>query len=90
MDDYSNKSFKEIYIETLINLTDRDDLVSMHTAKTFSLIWRLSQSSIANGLIGKMFDFVIDTIISSKGEEDEKILKSVLVEMVRHSIETYK
>ena len=59
-DDYSNKSFKEIYIETLVNLGEKDEGLNLNVAKTVSLVWRLDQNSTPKQLLPKIYDFILD------------------------------
>jgi hypothetical protein len=54
-EDYGKKIFKEIYIETLALLPDRDDGINLMIVKNYSLIWRLSQSALSVVTIGKIF-----------------------------------
>ena len=59
-EDYCNKSFKEIYIETLVNLGEREDGLNLNVAKSLSLIWRLDQNSTPRQLLPKIYDFILD------------------------------
>ena len=59
-------------------------------AKSISLIWRLDQNSIPLPLLTKVFDYLLDCMASCKGDEEDKMLKSVLLEMFRHALESYK
>lgn len=70
LEDYSNKSFKEIYIETLINLGDKDEGLNLNVAKTISLIWRLDQNSIPIALLPKIFDYLLDCMASIRLEDE--------------------
>ncbi len=56
---YSTKTFKEIYIETLVNLGEKDEGLNLNVAKTLSLIWRLDQNSIPLSLLSKIFDYLL-------------------------------
>ena len=38
---YTQKYFKELYIETLVSLGEKDDGLNLSVAKSLSLIWRL-------------------------------------------------
>lgn len=67
-EDYDKKIFKEVYIETLALLPDRDDVINLMIVKNYSLIWRLSQSSLGVVTIGKIFQFIIESIIENKVE----------------------
>jgi len=58
-EDYDKKIFKEVYIETLALLPDRDDTINLMIVKNYSLIWRMSQSSLSVVTIGKIFEFII-------------------------------
>ena len=89
-EDYDKKIFKEVYIETLALLPDRDDIINLMIVKNYSLIWRLSQSSLGVVTIGKIFEFIIESIIENKVEENTQTMKSAFLEIVRHSFESYK
>jgi hypothetical protein len=65
-EDYDKKIFKEIYIETLTLLPEKDDPINLMIVKNYSLIWRLSQSSLGVVTIGKIFEFIIEAIIENK------------------------
>lgn len=90
--DYSQKSFKEIYMLTLVGLGvgEKDEGLGLSVAKSISLIWRLDQNNIPLSLLPKVFDYLLECMASSKGDEEEKALKSVLLEMFRHSLESYR
>lgn len=66
LEDYSSRSFKEIYIETLVSLGERDDGLNLSVAKSLSLIWRLDQNSIPVSLLPKIFDFLIECMGGNK------------------------
>jgi hypothetical protein len=73
-----------------VSLGERDDGLNLSVAKSLSLIWRLDQNSIPAGLLPKIFDFLIDCMGGNKLEEEEKMLKSVILEMFRHALESYR
>lgn len=74
----------------MINLSDKDDGLSLNIAKSLSLIWRLDQNSIPISLLSKIFDYLIECMPLNKQEEEERMIKSVVLEMFRHSLESYK
>lgn len=89
-EDYGTKPFKEIYIETLMNLSDKDESLNLNVAKTVSLIWRLDQNSLPLPLLYKIFDYLLDCMANIRLEEEEKMIKSVFLEMFRHALESYR
>ena len=89
-EDYSRKYFKELYIETLVSLGERDEGLTLNVAKSLSLIWRLDENSIPLTLLPKIFDYILDCMAANRLEEEEKMLKSALLEMFRHTLESYR
>lgn len=85
-DDYLSKSFKEVYIETLVNLGDRDEGLGFSIAKSLSLVWRLDQNNVPLTLLPKIYDYLLDCLVTTKLIEEEKMIKSVLIEMFRHAL----
>lgn len=90
IEDYSRKYFKELYIETLVSLGERDDGLNLNVAKSLSLIWRLDENSIPLSLLPKIFDYILDCLAANRVDEEEKMLKSALLEMFRHTLESYR
>lgn len=88
--DYARKSFQEVYIETLVALPDRTEIINLLVSKNMSLIFRLSQSTLPKGLIGTACDFLVDAILVNKSDEYDKVLKSTFLEIVRHAVESLK
>jgi hypothetical protein len=86
IEDYSKKYFKELYIETLVGLGERDDGLNLNVAKSLSLIWRLDENSIPLSLLPKIFDYILDCMVANRVDDDEKMLKSALLEMFRHTL----
>ena len=64
----------------MINLSDKDDGLSLNIAKSLSLIWRLDQNSIPISLLSKIFDYLIECMPLNKQEEEERMIKSVVLE----------
>lgn len=89
-EDYSRKYFKELYIETLVSLGDRDEGLNLSVAKSLSLIWRLDENSIPLALLPKIFDYILDCMANNRLDDEEKMLKSALLEMFRHTLESYR
>ncbi len=73
-----------------MNLGDKDEGLNLSIAKSVSLIWRLDQNSIPLQLLVKIFDYLLDCMTSIKLEEEEKMIKSVFLEMFRHALESYR
>ena len=63
----------------MINLSDKDDGLSLNIAKSLSLIWRLDQNSIPISLLSKIFDYLIECMPLNKQEEEERMIKSVVL-----------
>ena len=63
----------------MINLSDKDDGLSLNIAKSLSLIWRLDQNSIPISLLSKIFDYLIECMPLNKQEEEERMIKSVIL-----------
>lgn len=89
-EDYARKSFKELYIETLVGLGERDEGLNLSVAKSLSLIWRLDENSIPLSLLPKIFDYILDCMVANRVDDEEKMLKSALLEMFRHTLESYR
>jgi hypothetical protein len=69
-EDYSRRYFKELYIETLVSLGDRDEGLSLNVAKSLSLIWRLDENSIPLALLPKIFDYILECMASNRVDDD--------------------
>lgn len=54
-------------------------MINLMIVKNYSLIWRLSQSSLGVVTIGKIFEFIIEAIIENKIEENTQTLKSAFL-----------
>lgn len=89
LEDYGTRSFKEVYVETLVSLTG-DEGLSLSVAKSLSLIWRLDQNSLPPALLPRIYDYLLDAMAANRLEDDERMLKSVLLEMFRHALESYR
>ena len=90
LEEYRERSFKELYVMSLLALPEREDLLSMVIAKNLSLIMRLGESSISVEILSKIYDFLIEAIIQNKTEDYDKALKSSFLEIIRHTFESYR
>lgn len=88
--DYSKKTFHEIYIETLVLLPDRNDAVNLSISKNLGLIFRLCQNNLPVSSIATISDFLIESILQTRTSEQDKLLKSTFLEILRHAIESLK
>lgn len=73
-----------------MSLGERDDGLNLNVAKSLSLIWRLDENSIPLSLLPKVFDYILDCLVANRVDEEEKMLKSALLEMFRHTLESYR
>jgi hypothetical protein len=89
LEDYGSRSFKEVYVRTLVSLSG-DEGLALSVAKSLSLIWRLDQNSLPPALLPSIYDYLLDAMAANRLEDDERMLKSVLLEMFRHALESYR
>jgi hypothetical protein len=73
-----------------VSLGEKDDGLNLNVAKSLSLIWRLDENSIPLPLLPKIFDYILDCMATNRVDDDEKMLKSALLEMFRHTLESYR
>lgn len=73
-----------------MGLPEKTDAINLLICKNMSLIFRLCQNNLPANLILTICDFFVDVILQNKSDEYDKILKSTFLEIVRHSIESYK
>lgn len=59
--------------------SERNDQINIIIAKNISLVFRLAQSSIPPRLIINICDFLVDSILSNRSEEYDKIFKSIFL-----------
>jgi hypothetical protein len=52
-----------------VNLGEKDEGLNLNVAKTLSLIWRLDQNSIPLGLLPKIFDYLLECMVTNRLEE---------------------
>ena len=71
MTDYSEKSFKEVYMLTLIGLGvgEKEEGLGVSVAKSISLIWRLDQNSFPINLLQKIYDYLLECMANNKGDD---------------------
>jgi len=46
-------------------LGEKDEGLNINVAKTLSLIWRLDQNSIPQQLLSKIFDYLLDCMVTN-------------------------
>lgn len=84
-----NKSVSEIYLETLMQLQDKDEGVQLLVVKNLSLVVRLFQHSLTSEVIKAVYSYLTEMLIARPGSL-EKTIKSTIIQVVRHVLENLR
>ncbi len=70
LEDYEDKIFKEIYVASLINLPEKDDMISLLVAKTFSIIFRIAQNTLTPQLLREVIEYCVEFVANNRAENN--------------------
>ena len=86
------RTFKEIYLESLMQIQERDEGIILLIAKNLSLIVRMFQHSLdVQSVLGVQEHLANEVVsVSGRGMPIEKVLKSTLIQILRHVLENLR
>lgn len=87
-----SRTFKEIYLETLMGVQEKDEGIVLLIAKNISLVVRMFQHALNSQSILSVQEYLANELVavSGKGLAIEKPLKSTLVQILRHVLENLR
>lgn len=84
-----NKPVSEIYLEVLMQLQEKDEAITLLIIKNLSLVVRLFQHSLQEGVIKNVFYYLVDLMVNKPGNI-ERTIKSTIIQVVRHLVENLR